>query len=110
MAPNRASPASVVMKALGNTMNNLARVTPKRLRASGCASCPVQMAAVMAATLNAWAPNGAMISEPRPVTVRMGFALVLNPSLRSTSMPGMYWPGRVMMNRGSATPSSACTE
>ncbi|KAG1318143.1 hypothetical protein G6F61_015254 [Rhizopus arrhizus] len=25
-------------------------------------------------------------------------------------MPGMYWPVRVMMNRGSATPSSACTE
>ena len=61
----------------------------------------------MAAMLNACEPKGAITSEPRPVTVTMGLALVLNPSFRSTSMPGMYCPVSVMRNKGSATLSAA---
>ncbi|MNC56726.1 hypothetical protein D3C75_1063450 [compost metagenome] len=61
------------------------------------------MAAVMAARLNACEPKGAMSKEPRPVTATIGLALVLKPSLRSTSMPGMYCPVRVIRNNGSAT-------
>jgi hypothetical protein len=68
------------------------------------------MAAVIAAMLKACEPNGAMSSEPRPVIVTMGLALVLKPSLRSTSMPGMYWPVSVMRNSGSATLSKALSE
>jgi hypothetical protein len=34
----------------------------------------------------------AMMREPRPIMVTMGLALVLKPSFRSTSIPGMYWP------------------
>ena len=82
----------------------------QRLDGSSCASRPVQIAAVMAAMLNAWEPNGAMSSEPSPVTVTMGFALVLKPSLRSTSMPGMYWPVSVIRNSGSATLKVALSE
>ncbi|MNR30598.1 hypothetical protein D3C85_1480640 [compost metagenome] len=37
-------------------------------------------------------------------------ALVLKPSLRSTSMPGMYWPVRVIRNSGNATLSKALSE
>ena len=56
----------------------------------------------MAAMLKACEPNGAISSEPSPVMVTMGLALVLKPSLRSTSMPGMYWPVSVIRNSGSA--------
>ncbi|MNR65236.1 hypothetical protein D3C85_1881950 [compost metagenome] len=51
-----------------------------------------------------------MTSEPRPVRVTIGLALVLKPSLRSTSMPGMYCPVSVMTKSGSATPSREPTE
>ncbi|MNV82764.1 hypothetical protein D3C71_1765180 [compost metagenome] len=82
----------------------------QRLDGSSCASRPVAMAAVMAATLKACEPNGAISSEPSPVSATMGLALVLNPSLRSTSMPGMYWPVSVMRNSGKATLSNALSE
>ena len=64
----------------------------------------------MAAMLKACEPNGAISSEPSPVMVTMGLALVLKPSLRSTSMPGMYWPVSVIRNSGSATLSMALSE
>ena len=114
------------MKVAGKAMNTAARVTPKmptrmystpaaipaiqRLEGSSWASRPVQMAAVMAARLKACEPNGAISSEPSPVRVTMGLALVLKPSLRNTSMPGMYCPVRVIRNNGSATLSSALRE
>ena len=47
----------------------------QRLDGSSCASSPVQMAAVMAATLKACEPNGAVSSDPSPVTVTRGLAL-----------------------------------
>ena len=67
-----------------------------------CASRPAAFAAVMAAMLKACEPNGAINGDPRPGLATTGLALVLNPSLRSTSMPGMYWPVSVMRNSGNA--------
>ena len=48
----------------------------QRLDGSSCASGPVQIAAVIAAMLNACAPNGAISNEPSPVSATMGLALV----------------------------------
>ena len=43
-----------------------------------------------------------MMKEPKPVTIRMGLALVLNPSFFKTSKPGIYCPVNVIKNKGTA--------
>jgi hypothetical protein len=54
--------------------------------------------------------DGAMSNELSPVMVTIGLALVLKPSLRSTSMPCMYWPVGEIRSRGNATLSNALSE
>ncbi|KQW45262.1 hypothetical protein ASD02_35170 [Ensifer sp. Root1252] len=68
------------------------------------------MPRAIAAILKALEPNGAKMSEPKPVTATMGLALVLNPSFRETSIPGICWPVSVIRNSGSATEISAFSE
>ncbi|MNH41990.1 hypothetical protein D3C79_1035920 [compost metagenome] len=68
------------------------------------------MAAVIAAMLKACDPKGAVRSDPNPVTIKIGLALVLNPSFRNTNMPGMYCPVKVIIKSGKATPNNACRE
>ena len=43
-----------------------------------------------------------MMNEPKPVTARIGLALVLKPSFLSTNKPGIYCPVKVIRNKGKA--------